>query len=219
MIAGNLQSPSLSGQFQAIRGQVGYFDTTFRLISGTVTFDPTSGLLPTLNATAVTNVSGAQITLTVSGRVDNLNTDLESNPSMSRDEIIATLLHAPQVAALTSSNPSQAQATLVQTAQSYFNAQLTRSLLYPVESALASELNIESISLIFNQYGDLALELRTRFTPSVSAVYQSSFSVPVTTAYGVSYRLQDYLALDVLQTSRPDYALYTTVFNLRYTFR
>ncbi len=219
VIAGNLQSPSLSGQFQAIRGQVGYFDTTFRLISGTVTFDPTSGLLPTLNATAVTNVSGAQITLTVSGRVDNLNTDLESNPSMSRDEIIATLLHAPQVAALTSSNPSQAQATLVQTAQSYFNAQLTRSLLYPVESALASELNIESISLIFNQYGDLALELRTRFTPSVSAVYQSSFSVPVTTAYGVSYRLQDYLALDVLQTSRPDYALYTTVFNLRYTFR
>ena len=95
VIAGNLQAPTLSGQFQAIRGQVGYFDTTFRLISGTVTFDPTSGLLPTLNATAVTNVSGAQITLTVSGRVDNLNTDLESNPSMSRDEIIATLLHAP----------------------------------------------------------------------------------------------------------------------------
>ena len=218
-IAGNLQSPTLQGQFQAIRGQVGYFDTTFRVVSGTVTFDPTSGLLPTLNATAVTNVSGAQITLTVSGRVDNLNTDLESNPSMTRDQIIATLLHAPQVAALTSANPNEAQATIVQTAQSFFNAQLSRSLLYPVESALAQQLNIESISLIFNQYGALAVEVRTRFSNTVSAVYQSSVGTPITTAYGMSYRLQDYLALDVLQTSRPDYALYSTVFNLRYTFQ
>jgi hypothetical protein len=218
-ISGNLQAPTLQGQFQAVRGQVGYFDTTFRVISGTVTFDPTSGLLPTLNATAVTNVSGAQITLTVSGRVDNLNTDLESNPSMSRDQIIATLLHAPQVAALTSANPAQTQATLVQTAQSYFNAQLSRSLLYPVESALAQQLNIESISLIFNQYGELAVEVRTRFSTDVSAVYQSTFAVPVTAAYGMSYRLQDYLALDVLETSRPDYGLYSTVFNLRYTFQ
>jgi TamB, inner membrane protein subunit of TAM complex len=218
-ITGNLQSPTLAGEFQAIRGQVGYFDTTFRLVSGTVTFDPTNGLLPTLNATAVTNVSGAQITLTVTGRVDNLSTDLESNPPMARDDIIATLLHAPQVTALTSFSPSQTQATLAQTAQSYFNAQLSRSLLYPVESALAQELNIQSISLIFNQYGELAVEVRTNFTPTVSAVYQSSVSVPVTSAYGMSYRLQDYLALDVLQTSRPDNGLYSTVFNLRYTFR
>lgn len=218
-IAGNLQAPTLQGQFQAIRGQVGYFDTTFRVVSGTVTFDPTSGLLPTLDATAVTNVGGAQITLTVSGRVDNLNTDLESNPSMSRDEIIATLLHAPTVAALTSANPNEAQATIVQTAQSFFNAQLSRSLLYPVESALAQELNIESISLIFNQYGALAVEVRTRFSNTVSAVYQSSVGAPIVSAYGVSYRLQDYLALDVLQTSQPDNGLYSTVFNLRYTFR
>jgi hypothetical protein len=215
-ITGNLQAPELAGQFQAVRGQVGYFDTTFRLVSGTVTFDPTSGLLPTLDATAVTNVPGAQITLTVSGRVDNLQTDLESNPPMARDEIIAALLHTPQVNALTS--PGQTQATLVQTAQAYFNAQLSRSLLYPVESALAESLNIESISLIFNQFGELAVEVRTRFTPTVSAVYQSSVAVPVTSAYGMSYRLQDYLALDVLQTSRPDYGLYSTIFNLRYTF-
>jgi translocation and assembly module TamB len=218
-IAGNLRSPTLSGQFQAIRGQVGYFDTTFRVVSGTVTFDPTTGLLPTLNATAVTNVSGAQITLSVSGRVDNLTTDLESNPAMSRDQIIAALLHAPQVTALTSFNANQTQTTLMRTAQSYFNAQLSRSLLYPVESALASELNLESISLIFNQWGELAVEVRTRFTPTVSAVYQSSVNVPVTQAYGMSYRLQDYLALDVLQSSQPTSGLYSTIFNLRYTFQ
>jgi hypothetical protein len=215
VIAGNLQAPTLNGQFRAIRGQVGYFDTTFRLVSGTVTFDPTSGLLPTLNATAVTNVNDAQITLTISGRVDNLTTDLSSDPQMTRDQIVATLLHAPQISSL--AGGGQAQSTLVQAAQSYFNAQLTRSLLYPFESALAQELNIESISFIFDNRGQLALEVRTRFTPTISAVYQTTLYVPVTQSYGVSYRLRDYLALDVLE-SAPNYGFSNTALNLRYTF-
>ncbi len=218
-IAGNLRAPKLSGQFQAVRGQVGYFDTTFRIVSGSVTFDPVSGILPTLDVVAVTNVNGTEITLTVTGRVDNLTTDLSSQPAMSRDEIIATLLHAPQLASLTGGGGASAQSTLVQTAQSYFNAQLTRSLLYPVESALAQELNLESISLIFNQFGNLAVEVRTRFSQNISAVYQSSITAPVTTAYGVSYRLQDFLALDVLQSEQPGYGLTSTVFNLHYIFR
>jgi hypothetical protein len=218
-IAGNLRAPKLSGQFQAVRGQVGYFDTTFRIVSGSVTFDPVSGILPTLDVVAVTNVNGVEITLTVTGRVDNLTTDLSSQPAMSRDEIIATLLHAPQLASLTGAGGASAQTTLVQTAQSYFNAQLARSLLYPVESALAQELNLESISLIFNQFGNLAVEVRTRFSQNISAVYQSSITAPVTTAYGVSYRLQDFLALDVLQSEQPGYGLTSTVFNLHYIFR
>ncbi len=98
VIGGNLRAPTLDGQFYAVRGQVGYFDTNFRLVSGTVTFDHESGLLPTMDVIAVTNTQGAQITLHITGRVDNLNTDLSSNPTMSRDEIVATLLHAPQLA-------------------------------------------------------------------------------------------------------------------------
>jgi hypothetical protein len=215
-IGGNVRAPTLAGEFSAIRGQVGYFDTTFRLVRGTVTFDPMQGLLPTLDASAVTNVGGAEITLTLSGRVDNLSTDLSSSPPMSRDEIIAALLHAPQVTALTSS-PDQAQATLVSTAQSYFNAELTRSLLFPFESALAQSLNIEQISLVFDQQGNLALEVRTKFTPQISALYRSSLQVPATQTYGVSYRLRDYLALELLE-SQPTIGTQTGIVSLRYSF-
>ncbi|MDQ6766464.1 MAG: translocation/assembly module TamB, partial [Candidatus Eremiobacteraeota bacterium] len=220
VIGGNLRAPTLEGQFYAVRGQVGYFDTNFRLVSGTVTFDPLAGLLPTMDVTAVTNVSGAEITLHITGRVDNLNTELSSNPQMSRDEIVATLLHAPQLATLTGSNPGQAQTTLTQTAQSYFNAQLSRSLLYPFESALAQQLNIESVSFIFDARGNVALEVRKRFTNSISAVYQTTLSVPVTQSYGVSYRLRDYLSLDLVE-AYPNLSISSTntaTINLRYQF-
>ncbi|HXN09041.1 MAG TPA: translocation/assembly module TamB domain-containing protein, partial [Candidatus Acidoferrales bacterium] len=226
VIAGNLRAPTLDGQFYAVRGQVGYFDTNFRLVSGVVTFDPTAGLLPTMDVTAVTNASGAEITLHITGRVDNLSTDLSSNPTMTRDEIVATLLHAPQLASLTNSNSGTAQSTLTQTAQNYFNAELSRSLLYPFESALAQQLNIESVSFIFNPQGNLAIEVRKRFTNSISAVYQTTVSVPAAQSYGVSYRLRDYLSLDLIQT-QPSLSTttnaptsiyaYTTV-NLRYQF-
>jgi autotransporter translocation and assembly factor TamB len=220
VIAGSLQAPTLDGQFSAVRGQVGYFDTNFRLVSGTVTFDHEAGLLPTMDVVAVTNTSGAEITLHITGRVDNLNTELSSVPSMSRDEIIAALLHAPQLTTLTSTTPSQAQTTLAQTAQSYFSAQLTRSLLYPFESALAQQLNIESISFIFNAQGKLAVEFRTHVTPAISAVYQTTLEVPVTQSYGVSYRLRDYLALDLVE-DYPNLSIAsttTTTLNLQYQF-
>ena len=226
VIAGNLRAPTLDGQFYAVRGQVGYFDTNFRLVSGVVTFDANAGLLPTMDVTAVTNASGAEITLHITGRVDNLSTDLSSIPSMTRDEIVATLLHAPQLASLTSSTSTSAQSTLTQTAQNYFNAELSRSLLYPFESALAQQLNIESVSLIFNSQGNLAIEVRKRFTNSISAVYQTTVSVPAAQSYGVSYRLRDYLSLDLIQAqptlsttiNAPTSTYAYTTINLRYQF-
>jgi len=163
--------------------------------------------------------AGSAITggpLTLSGRVDNLSIDLMSNPPMTREEILATLLHAPQFNALTSGS----QTALVQTAQNYFNAELTRSLLFPFESALAQSLNLEQVALIFDPTGNLALEVRTHFSNNVSALYRSSLTVPITQAYGVSYRLRDYLALELLQAQAPPpTGITSTHVTLRYLFR
>lgn len=217
LIAGNLQSPTLAGMFTSTRGQIGYFDTNFRLVRGTVTFDPIEGLLPTLDVKAITNLNGAEITLTVTGRVDNLQTDLSSNPSMSRDEIIATLLHAPQVASVVSAAPGTAQSQLYAEAQSYFNAQLSRSLLFPVESLIAQTINVEQISLIYDQQGKVDIEVRKLVTPTVYAIYRSSLNIPVSQTAGVAYSLRDYADLEILQTQSPT-GLSQSVLNLRLTF-
>ena len=217
LIGANLRSPTLAGSFSSTRGQIGYFDTNFRLVRGTVTFDPVEGLLPTLDVKAITNLGGSEITLTVTGRVDNLQTDLSSNPSMSRDEIIATLLHAPQVESVISATPGQAQTALYTEAQSYFNAQLARSLLFPVESLLAQTINVEQISLIYDQQGKVDVEVRKLVTPNVYAIYRSSLNIPVTQTAGVAYSLRDYADLEILQTQSTT-GLQQTVLNLRLTF-
>lgn len=217
LIAGNLRAPTLAGEFSATRGQIGYFDTNFRLERGVVTFDPTEGLLPTLDVKATTNLNGAEITLTVTGRIDNLQTDLSSNPSMSRDDIVATLLHAPQVQSVISSTPGEAQTALYAEAQSYFNAQLTRSLLFPVESLLAQTINVEQISLIYDPQGRVNVEVRKLVTPTVYAIYRSSLNVPVTQTAGVAYSLRDYADLEILQTQSAS-GLQQATLNLRLTF-
>jgi autotransporter translocation and assembly factor TamB len=217
LIGGNLRAPTLAGEFSATRGQIGYFDTNFRLERGVVTFDPTEGLLPTLDVKATTNLNGAEITLTVTGRIDNLQTDLSSNPAMSRDDIVATLLHAPQVQSVISSTPGEAQTALYAEAQSYFNAQLTRSLLFPVESLLAQTINVEQISLIYDQQGRVNVEVRKLVTPTVYAIYRSSLNVPVTQTAGVAYSLRDYADLEILQTQSAS-GLQQATLNLRLTF-
>ena len=202
-VGGNLRAPTLDGSFSSTRGQVTYFDTVFRINRGTVTFDKATGLLPALDVSATTNTGGSQITLAISGRVDRLNTELSSVPAMSRDEIAATLLHAPQVTSLSNSTPGQAQAILTGEAQAYFNAQLTRSLLFPLESFLAESLDIEQINFIFDQHGQAAIEIRKLFTPTIYGIYQSTVSLPVTQSFGVAYILRDTASLELLQTQTP----------------
>lgn len=216
-IGGNLNAPTLAGEFTSTRGQIGYFDTNFRLVRGAVTFDPTEGLLPTLDVKAVTNLAGAEITLVVTGRVDNLQTDLSSRPTMTRDEIVATLLHAPVVQSVIGGNLASAQNQIYTEAQSYFNAQLSRSLLFPVESLLAQTFNVEQISLIYDVQGRVDVEVRKAITPTVSAIYRSSLNIPVTQTAGVAYSVRDYADLEILQTSAAS-GLQQTVLNLRLTF-
>jgi hypothetical protein len=136
---------------------------------------------------------------------------------MTRDEIVAALLHAPVVQSVIGGNLTTAQNQIYTEAQSYFNAQLSRSLLFPVESLLAQSINVEQISLIYDVQGHVDVEVRKLITPTVSAIYRSSLNIPVTQTAGVAYSVRDYADLEILQTSAAS-GLQETVLNLRLTF-
>ncbi len=86
-------------------------NTVFRLLDGTVSFDPNAGLVPTLDAHAITHVidpdpnavrnstGSADITLGLSGPVTNLTIALSSDPSYGRQQILGLLLDAPALGA------------------------------------------------------------------------------------------------------------------------
>ncbi|MGZ3561231.1 MAG: translocation/assembly module TamB domain-containing protein [Vulcanimicrobiaceae bacterium] len=109
-LTGTLANPTLDGRFDSSGGTLTYFDHTFKVQSGFVTFDPVNGLVPYVRAVATTHVvnpdpnvtrnptGGVDITVKIDAPLDQLASgtsglDLSSNPSgYTRDQLIALLL-------------------------------------------------------------------------------------------------------------------------------
>jgi len=110
-LGGTTAAPQLDGGFDSTGGTLTYVNTVFRLIDGRVSFSPDLGLIPTLDARAVThvsnpdpntirNVSGtADVTLDVTGPVTNLSIGLSSDPGYDRQQILGLLFSAPALGA------------------------------------------------------------------------------------------------------------------------
>jgi hypothetical protein len=123
-VKGSVAAPSLEGDFTSTGGTITYFNTVFRLIDGTVTFVPDLGLIPTLDARAITHVidpdpntvrnsaGTADVTLTLAGPVNALTIGLSSDPSYERQQILGLLLNAPALGASSLFGTNREQATL-----------------------------------------------------------------------------------------------------------
>lgn len=110
-VGGTAGAPQLDGGFDSAGGTLTYFNTVFRLVDGRVSFRPDLGLVPTLDARAVThvidpdpntvrNVAGAaDVTLGLSGPVTKLSIALSSDPPYDRQQILGLLLGAPALGA------------------------------------------------------------------------------------------------------------------------
>lgn len=110
-VGGTTGAPTLGGGFDSTGGTLTYFNTVFRLVDGRVNFTPEAGLIPTLDARAVThvidpdpntvrNLSGsADVSLALSGPVTNLTIALSSDPAYDRQQILGLLFSAPALGA------------------------------------------------------------------------------------------------------------------------
>jgi len=110
-VGGTRSAPVLEGTFTSTGGTITYFSTVFRLLDGSVTFQPDLGLIPNLEANATTHVidpdpnfvrnpgGSADITLSLHGPVTNLTIGLSSNPAYDRQQILGLLLDAPALGA------------------------------------------------------------------------------------------------------------------------
>lgn len=119
-IAGTRSAPQLSGEFTETGGTLTYFNTVFRLIDGTVTFEPQNGVIPTLEAHAITHVinpdpnlvrnatRSADVSIALSGPVTNLNIQFSSDPPYDRQQILGLLIGAPALGATNLFGPSGA---------------------------------------------------------------------------------------------------------------
>ena len=100
-LGGTLRAPTLAGSLTSTGGTLSFY-RTFNLESGSVTFDPTSGLIPDVDAAATTYVSDppTAIRLHVTGPATNMNLALASDPSYNREQILGLLVGAQQFGAV-----------------------------------------------------------------------------------------------------------------------
>jgi len=215
-LTGTTAAPQLTGGFDATGGTLTYFNRVFRVVEGNVAFAPGQGIVPVLDARATThvinpdpnlerNVTGsADITLSVTGPVTNLNIALDSDPSYDREQILGLLLNAPAVGAtnLFANQPapgslaplafqgttSTGGITVGQTAFSLLNAQFTRNLLSPFETSLGGALGLSDINVTFDYTGSIGFSARKLLGRNLYAVYGTTFGYPYRQTFGFELR-------------------------------
>ncbi len=98
-LTGTLADPKLAASLQSTNGTISYFDRLFRVDRATLSFDPESGTIPYITATAntrITNVSpSVPVTLHATGPVTNLSVDFSSDRPYDRQQLLALLLDVP----------------------------------------------------------------------------------------------------------------------------
>ncbi|HEY1655419.1 MAG TPA: translocation/assembly module TamB domain-containing protein [Candidatus Tumulicola sp.] len=103
-LGGTMVAPQLSGTIASSGGTLTYFDRAFRVSEGSVSFDPSDGVLPTIHAVATSSVVNpdpdrarnpygtAEITIEVDGPIEGLKIAFTTNPpGYTRDQIISMI--------------------------------------------------------------------------------------------------------------------------------
>jgi hypothetical protein len=195
-LAGTLASPTLAGRFASTSGTLTYFDRAFRVREATVTFDPTSGIIPDLHAVGTTHVTSldptvnpggsTNVTIAVDGPINGLKIAFSSDPSgYSNEQIIAMI--AP-FGGLIASSSSPGSGAFKQEAFNILNAQFTAGLLAPIESALSTGLGFSDVNLNVDYYGNVGFSATRLLGRTIDFVYSQTFGLPVRQSVGLQLR-------------------------------
>ncbi|HEY2473866.1 MAG TPA: translocation/assembly module TamB domain-containing protein [Candidatus Cybelea sp.] len=218
---GTLQSPSLDGSFTSTGGSINFLNQ-FNLESGKVTFTPTRGFIPDVNAVATTFVSNppTAIRLEVRGPATNMNLELASDPSYSREQILGLLVGAQNFGAVQGINTNgnggfSATGVAQQVALGQLNTMFTRSLLEPFTSSVGGALGFNEFAITTNIQTGVGVSATKRLGPKTNAIFSQTFGFPRTQSLTIEHRPSDGTAyrfnwyttvgptLFVLQSSQP----------------
>jgi hypothetical protein len=218
---GTLAAPKLYGTFETTGGTLTYFNRVFRVVQGTVSFQPQLGIIPVLDARATAhvinpdpnpqrNLSGsADIAITVRGPVTNLAIVFESDPPYDQQQILALLVGAPALGTRSlfetptvpgtppipgTTITTSAGDVVAQTAFGVLNAQFTRNLLAPFENTIGEALGLSSLNFTFGYTGNVGISARRLLGRNVYVVYGVTLGYPYRQTFGFELRPRPDLA-------------------------
>jgi hypothetical protein len=186
---GTLAAPQLAGTFRSTGGTLNFYHV-FRILRGSATFAPSTGIMPFVNAVATTSIPNppTDIRIHVSGPATNMNLGLTSNPQYDRSQILGLLVGAQTFGAVqgvpkTSSTGAFSASSVIQSVGfSQANQIFTRSILEPAATSLGSALGISNLQFYNNVgsgygsgFGAMALK---RLTQDLTLSTSENFGIP-----------------------------------------
>jgi TamB, inner membrane protein subunit of TAM complex len=183
-LGGTLRAPTLSGRFSSTGGSLSFL-RSFNLQSGNVQFEPSSGLIPRVDAVATTFVTNpaTAVRLHVTGPATNMNLAFTSDPPYSREQILGILIGAQQFGAVQGVQSTRQNVSALSTAQNLalgqVNTLFTRNLLEPLSTSIggATGANVQLTTDIQTGLGVSAARGIGRY---VNAIFSQTFGYPRT---------------------------------------
>jgi autotransporter translocation and assembly factor TamB len=187
-LGGTLSAPTLAGTFTSTGGSLNFY-RNFNLERGSVTFDPSSGIIPNVDAVATTFVSNppTAIRLNVTGPATNMNLALASEPSYNREQILGLLLGMQQFGAVQGVQSGGGQgfsagSAIANVGLGQLNTLFTRNLLEPISGSVARSLGFTTVAITSDIQTGLGLSATKTFGRNINAVFSQTFGYPRTQA-------------------------------------
>ncbi len=181
-VGGTLAAPRLGGRLRSTGGSIAFY-RTFDIQHASIAFAPADGVIPTVDATATTNVPepDTDVLLHVTGPATQMNVDLTSNPVYSREQILGLLLGAQSLGAVNgvarsdgSGGPSFVQAVAVGSVSQQF----TRQVLEPLSARLGAGLGLENLAINYDPYGGLTARATKGLGNHLQGEFSENFNYP-----------------------------------------
>lgn len=186
-VGGTLRAPSLVGEVRSTGGSLNFY-RSFNLESGRVEFAASSGLIPRIDAVATTFIPSpaTAVRLHVTGPATEMNLELASEPSYSRQQILGLLVGAQNFGALQgvqgSSGNFSAGSAIAGVGLGQLNTLFARNLLQPLSSSLASALGFTTVQITTDIQTGIGLSAAKALGKNTRAIYSQSFGFPKTQA-------------------------------------
>jgi translocation and assembly module TamB len=119
-VRGNLASPGILGRVSVTNGQLVFFGNTYNVNSGFVDFYNASAIEPVLNVALETNAQGVDVTIGVTGPINDLKLSYRSDPPLTFEQIVQLLATntTPADATIAAHQPAPPQQSTTQMGES-----------------------------------------------------------------------------------------------------
>jgi translocation and assembly module TamB len=182
-VRGTASHPGVVGRVNVNSGQLVFFSSTYNVNPGSISFYNPIRIEPVLNLSLETQAKGVDVTLRVTGPIDNMNLSYTSDPPLEFQEIVNLLATGKTPTSdpnILANQPSQPPQSFEQMGES---AIVSKAIANPVASRLqrvfgVSQLNIDPTFTSGSDVPQARVTLQQRISTNMTFTYVTAINDP-----------------------------------------